>query len=138
MRHVAAYVLLVLGGNASPSADQVAAVVTAAGGEADNEQVEKMLAELAGKDLSEVVEAGLAKIKDVSIGGGGGGGGGYNGGQGSYGGGGRGGYGGGHQQRNQENSVFVGGLGEVSQMDVEQIFSSFSLQPQRIRVLTDD
>mmetsp|Transcript_2459 Transcript_2459/g.3608 ORF Transcript_2459/g.3608 Transcript_2459/m.3608 type:complete len:115 (+) Transcript_2459:90-434(+) len=76
MRHVAAYVLLVLGGNASPSADQVAAVVTAAGGEADNEQVEKMLAELAGKDLSEVVEAGLAKIKDVSIGGGGGGGGG--------------------------------------------------------------
>mmetsp|Transcript_32255 Transcript_32255/g.42534 ORF Transcript_32255/g.42534 Transcript_32255/m.42534 type:complete len:116 (-) Transcript_32255:198-545(-) len=75
MRHVAAYVLLVLGGNESPSADQIAEVVTAAGGEADTEAVEKMLAELAGKKLDEVVEAGLEKIKNVSIGGGGGGGG---------------------------------------------------------------
>ena len=41
-------------------------------------------------------------------------------------------------QRNQENSVFVGGLGEVNQMDVEQIFMGYNLKPLRIRVLTDD
>ena len=40
--------------------------------------------------------------------------------------------------RNQENSVFVGGLGEVTQQDVEQIFMSANLQPVRIRVLTDE
>ena len=45
---------------------------------------------------------------------------------------------GGPPQRNQENSVFVGGLGEVSQMDVEAIFAGFNLQPQRIRILTDE
>ena len=41
-------------------------------------------------------------------------------------------------QRSQENSVFVGNLGDINQMDVEQIFMGFGLKPQRIRVLTDD
>lgn len=34
--------------------------------------------------------------------------------------------------------MFVGGLGEVSQMDVDSIFRQFNLQPARIRVLTDE
>lgn len=34
--------------------------------------------------------------------------------------------------------MFVGGLGEVSQQDVEGIFSQFNLHPQRIRVLQDE
>ena len=49
MRHIAAYFLLVLGGNASPSAEDISSVITAAGGTADDEIVEKMLADLAGK-----------------------------------------------------------------------------------------
>ena len=63
---------------------------------------------------------------------GGSGGGSYGGGRGGYGG------GGGGMQRNQDNSVFVGGLGEVRQSDVEQIFLSNNLTPARVRVLTDE
>ena len=40
-------------------------------------------------------------------------------------------------QRDQDNSVFVGGLGEVRQSDVEQIFLGSNLKPVRVRVLTD-
>ena len=63
---------------------------------------------------------------------------GYGGNRSGYGQGGSSGGGGHSMQRNQENSVFVGGLGEVNQMDVEQIFMGYNLKPLRIRVLTDD
>lgn len=41
-------------------------------------------------------------------------------------------------QRNQDNSVFVGNLGEVDQHAVQSIFSECNLNPLRIRVLTDE
>jgi hypothetical protein len=47
MKHVAAYLLLVVGGNASPSVEEVSSVVTACGGEADSAQIEALIA---GKD----------------------------------------------------------------------------------------
>jgi len=49
LKTVAAYLLLALGGNASPSADQIASVITAGGGEADTEAIETLLKELEGK-----------------------------------------------------------------------------------------
>ena len=49
MRHIAAYLLLVLGGNATPSADDITAVVAAAGGEVEGAAEETLIAELAGK-----------------------------------------------------------------------------------------
>ncbi len=58
MRHLAAYVLLVIGGNATPSAEQVSAVITAAGGEADQASLDALIADLEGKDIHEL----LAKV----------------------------------------------------------------------------
>ena len=54
MKHLAAYLLLNLGGNASPSADDIKGVLAAVGIEADNDRLEKLLAELEGKDINEV------------------------------------------------------------------------------------
>ena len=76
MRHVAAYLMLVLGGNASPSEDDVKKVITAVGAEADDEKLALLFKEMAGKNVDEVIAAGKAKLATVSVGGGGGGGGG--------------------------------------------------------------
>uniref|UniRef100_A0A7S2XZN4 60S acidic ribosomal protein P2 n=1 Tax=Fibrocapsa japonica TaxID=94617 RepID=A0A7S2XZN4_9STRA len=75
MRHLSAYLLCVLGGKAAPSADDVTAVIEAAGGEADADVIAKMLKEVEGKNLDELIEAGKEKLSTVAIGGGGGGGG---------------------------------------------------------------
>ena len=54
MKHLAAYLLLGLGGNASPSADDVKAVLESVGIEADQERLDKLISELEGKDINEV------------------------------------------------------------------------------------
>lgn len=54
MRHIAAYLLLQIGGNASPSADDVKKVLDAVGIEADDERLEKLITELDGKDVNTV------------------------------------------------------------------------------------
>jgi large subunit ribosomal protein LP2 len=54
MRHIAAYLLLQTGGNASPSAADVKKVLSAVGIEADDERLDKLIAELEGKDVNAV------------------------------------------------------------------------------------
>lgn len=54
MKHLAAYLLLVLGGNVSPTAKDIKNVLEAVGIEADENQMKKLLGELKGKDLNEV------------------------------------------------------------------------------------
>lgn len=54
MKHLAAYLLLGLGGNTSPSAADIKSVLGAVGIDADDERLEKLIAELEGKNLSEV------------------------------------------------------------------------------------
>ena len=54
MRHVAAYLLLQIGGNASPSADDIKKVLGAVGIEADDERLDKLISELKGKSIDEV------------------------------------------------------------------------------------
>ena len=76
MKHVAAYMLCVLGGNASPSAADVKKVLSAGGVEADDAALTKVIDSMAGKNVNELVEAGLGKMASVPSGGGGGGGGG--------------------------------------------------------------
>ena len=44
MKLLAAYLLLVLGGNATPTAEDVTKVVTSVGGEVDEEQLNALLA----------------------------------------------------------------------------------------------
>ena len=75
-KYLAAYTLLVLGGNATPSAADVTSVLSAAGAEVDDEKLSTLISELDGKDLQEVLSAGEKLISTVSFGGGGGGGGG--------------------------------------------------------------
>lgn len=54
MKHLAAYLLLGLGGNTSPSAQDIKGVLSSVGVDADDERLEKLLGELKGKDISEV------------------------------------------------------------------------------------
>lgn len=54
MKHLAAYLLLTLGGNTAPSAADVKAVLESVGIEADSERLDKLISELEGKDLNEV------------------------------------------------------------------------------------
>lgn len=48
MRHLAAYLLLVVGGNASPSAEDVTTALAAAGIEADADRLATLIAEMEG------------------------------------------------------------------------------------------
>jgi large subunit ribosomal protein LP2 len=54
MKHLAAYLLLGLGGNTSPSANDIKSVLESVGIEADDDRLEKLLSELDGKDINEV------------------------------------------------------------------------------------
>lgn len=73
MKHLAAYLLLGLGGNTSPSAADVKGVLESVGIDADEERLDKLIAELKGKDLQELIAEGATKLASVPSGGGGGG-----------------------------------------------------------------
>ena len=65
MRHLAAYLLLQIGGNASPSAADIKKVLGAVGIEADDERLEKLISELEGKDVNQLIAEGSAKLASV-------------------------------------------------------------------------
>ncbi|KAF8467773.1 60s acidic ribosomal protein-domain-containing protein [Kalaharituber pfeilii] len=73
MKHLAAYLLLGLGGNSSPSASDISAVLSSVGIEADDDRVNTLLKELEGKDINELISEGSKKLASVPTGGGGGG-----------------------------------------------------------------
>jgi len=75
MQEIAAYLLLKVAGK-DGSAEEVTAVVEAAGGTVDEAALTAMLGDLDGKDINELLASGMEKLKDVPMGGGGGGGGG--------------------------------------------------------------
>ncbi|KAI7968941.1 hypothetical protein EIK77_007636 [Talaromyces pinophilus] len=72
MKHLAAYLLLGLAGNASPSASDIKNVLESVGIDADEERLEKLLAELEGKDIQELIAEGSSKLASVPSGGAGG------------------------------------------------------------------
>eukprot|EP00992_Anisonema_acinus_P005693 TRINITY_DN1868_c0_g1_i2.p1 TRINITY_DN1868_c0_g1~~TRINITY_DN1868_c0_g1_i2.p1 ORF type:complete len:130 (-),score=84.69 TRINITY_DN1868_c0_g1_i2:4-339(-) len=76
MKNIAAYLLCVLGGNTSPSKKDISKVITAGGGEVDDDKLDAFLSAIEGKDVDELIAEGLTKIGSVGMGGGGGGGGG--------------------------------------------------------------
>ncbi|EIW58638.1 ribosomal protein 60S [Trametes versicolor FP-101664 SS1] len=69
MRHLAAYLLLQIGGNASPSAADIKKVLGAVGIEADAERLEKLISELEGKDVNALIAEGSSKLASVPSGG---------------------------------------------------------------------
>lgn len=54
MKHIAAYLLLQLGGNESPSASDIKELLDTVGIEPDTERLEKLISELQGKDIAQV------------------------------------------------------------------------------------
>lgn len=56
MKHLAAYLLLGVGGNSSPTAKDIKGVLSSVGIEADDERLDNLLEELKGKDVQEVLE----------------------------------------------------------------------------------
>ena len=62
MRHLAAYLLLAVGGNAKPSAEEITNVLSQAGIESDSERLTALLAELDGKDINEIIALGKEKL----------------------------------------------------------------------------
>lgn len=54
MRHIAAYLLLQIGGNAEPSAADIKKLLGTVGIEADDSRLEKLIAELHGKNIADV------------------------------------------------------------------------------------
>ena len=68
--------MLVLGGNTCPTADDVTTALSTVGVEPDSEQLGKLISELEGKDLDEVLASGETMLAKFGSGGGGGGGGG--------------------------------------------------------------
>lgn len=75
MIEIAALLLCKLGGKDGSAAD-IKAVLEAAGVDANEDAITKLTGDLDGKDVSELLAAGMEKLKDVPMGGGGGGGGG--------------------------------------------------------------
>ncbi|CAD6332770.1 unnamed protein product [Miscanthus lutarioriparius] len=71
MKFVAAYLLAVLAGNSSPSAEDLTAILESVGCEVDNERMELLLSQLSGKDITELIAAGREKFASVPCGGGG-------------------------------------------------------------------
>ncbi|KAJ4494917.1 hypothetical protein C8J55DRAFT_497946 [Lentinula edodes] len=54
MRYIAAYLLLQLGGNSSPSASEIKQLLSVVGIEAEDDRLEKFLSGVQGKDLQEL------------------------------------------------------------------------------------
>ncbi|OJK03677.1 ribosomal protein P2 [Aspergillus brunneoviolaceus CBS 621.78] len=69
MKHLAAYLLLSLAGNASPSAEDIKSVLSSVGIDADEERLTKLISELEGKDLQELIAEGATKLASVPSGG---------------------------------------------------------------------
>jgi large subunit ribosomal protein LP2 len=69
MRVVSAYLLAVLGGKASPTAEDINSILSSVGVEAEADKVSQLLAQLEGKDLNEVIAAGREKLASVPSGG---------------------------------------------------------------------
>lgn len=62
MRYVAAYLLAVLGGKAAPVASDVEKILSSVGIEADSEKLKKVIAELNGKSVEELIAQGMLNV----------------------------------------------------------------------------
>merc|ERR1712235_123797 len=70
MRYVAAYLLAQLGGNEAPDADAIKAILSSVGVDADEEKLSKVISELSGKNIDDVLAEGKEKLASVPSGGG--------------------------------------------------------------------
>lgn len=73
MRYVAAYMLATLGGNKAPTEDDIKKILGSVDVEYNPEQSKKVVSELSGKNLEELIKQGSEKLATIPAGGGGGG-----------------------------------------------------------------
>ncbi|MFS8011604.1 putative ribosomal protein L12 family [Helianthus anomalus] len=75
MKVVAAYLLALLGGNTSPTAEDLkkilGSVTVKFGADAEDDKIELLLSEVKGKDITELIASGREKLASVPSGGGG-------------------------------------------------------------------
>ncbi|XP_033013933.1 60S acidic ribosomal protein P2-like [Lacerta agilis] len=69
MCYVAAYLLAVLGGNESPSSKDLKKNLDSVGIETDDERVNKVISELNGKSIEDVISQGNSKLASMPVGG---------------------------------------------------------------------
>jgi large subunit ribosomal protein LP2 len=72
MKHLAAYLLLQLGGNETPSKEDVTKALSTVGVEVDSARLDKLLADLEGKNVAELLDTGKELLAKFGGGGGGG------------------------------------------------------------------
>lgn len=70
MRYVAAYLLAVLGGKDSPAAADIEKILSSVGIEADATRLGKVVADLQGKSIEELIKEGREKLSSLPVGGG--------------------------------------------------------------------
>ncbi|KAM4592523.1 large ribosomal subunit protein P2 [Odontesthes bonariensis] len=69
MRYVAAYLLAALGGNGDPEAKDIKKILESVGIESDDARLQKVVSELKGKNVDEVIATGYGKLASVPAGG---------------------------------------------------------------------
>ena len=71
LKYCAAYLMAVLAGNESPSAADIQKILESVEAEYDSEIAEKLVSELSGKAVDEIIKEGKEKLKGFGGGGGG-------------------------------------------------------------------
>ncbi|ODQ78265.1 hypothetical protein BABINDRAFT_162919 [Babjeviella inositovora NRRL Y-12698] len=69
MKYLAAYLLLQQGGNASPSAADIKALLETVGSEVEESRLALLLKEIEGKSVAELIAQGNSKLASVPTGG---------------------------------------------------------------------
>ena len=67
MRYIAAYLLLQIGGNASPSAADIKKVLAAGSVDVDESRLDSLISELEGKDINQLIAEGSSKLASVRV-----------------------------------------------------------------------
>ena len=65
MRYVAAYLLAAMGGGGNPSSADIEKILESVGIEAEADKIKKVISELKGKDLDEVIAEGELIRRDT-------------------------------------------------------------------------
>lgn len=69
MRYVAAYLLAVLGGKEAPTVADLEKILSSVGVEVDQTRITKVVADLKGKSIDELIAEGREKLQSVPSGG---------------------------------------------------------------------
>lgn len=65
MKYIAAYLLAQLGGNATPDKAAITKILSSVGANVDDKAIDSLLEKLSGKDISELIKEGTAKLAVV-------------------------------------------------------------------------